>query len=124
MQLELTSDQQMIQDSVRRFVEAEVKPHARDWDKSCQFPAKAVKGLAELGLMGMFVEPELGGSGLDAVSATIAIEEIARHDGSLALSVAAHNELAIGHVRLAGTKAQKERFLPAMAAGEKLGRGR
>ena len=121
MHLELTEDQRMIQDSVRRFVEAQVEPTAASLDESCEFPHAAVKGLADLGIMGMFVEPEYGGTGLDYVSGTIAIEEVARHDGSLALTVASHNSLCIGHIRVGGSEAQKKKWLPALASGERLG---
>jgi alkylation response protein AidB-like acyl-CoA dehydrogenase len=121
LDFEHSGDQRMIQESVRRFAEAEVKPHAREWDRTGAFPKAAVRGLAELGLMGMFVEAEYGGAALDMVAGTIALEEIARHDGSLALTVASHNSLAIGHLRRAASAAQKQRWLPALASGEKLG---
>ena len=121
MQLELTEDQRMIQDSVRRFVEAEVKPRAAELDESCAFPWDAVRGLAKLGMMGMLTDPEYGGAGLDTISSTLVIEEIARHDGSLALTVAAHNGLCSGHIRQAGNVAQKKKYLPLLASAEKLG---
>jgi len=121
MDLELNDDQRMIQESVRRFAESEVKPRASELDEKCEFPWDAVRGLSDLGIMGMFVEPEYGGSGLDYVSGTIAIEEIARHDASLALTVASHNSLCIGHLRVAGTEDQKQKWLPDLAAGKKLG---
>jgi alkylation response protein AidB-like acyl-CoA dehydrogenase len=121
MNLELTDDQRMIQENLRRFSESEVKPRASALDESCEFPWDAVRELSNLGIMGMFVEPEYGGSGLDYVSGTIAIEEIARHDASLALTIASHNSLCIGHIRVAGTEAQKKKWLPDLAAGKKLG---
>lgn len=121
MFLELNDDQRMIQESVRRFADEKVGPTATALDESCEFPWEAVRGLSELGLMGMFVEPEYGGSGLDYVSGTIAMEEIARHDGSLALTVASHNSLCIGHIRVAATHEQKQRWLPDLASGKKLG---
>ncbi|MEE2903590.1 MAG: acyl-CoA dehydrogenase family protein [Myxococcota bacterium] len=121
MNLELTEDQKMIQESIRRFAESEVKPRAAELDEKCEFPWSAVKGLSELGMMGMFVETEYGGSGLDYVSGTIAIEEIARYDASLALTLASHNSLCIGHIRVAGSEEQKKKWLPDLAAGKKLG---
>jgi alkylation response protein AidB-like acyl-CoA dehydrogenase len=121
MDFELSGQERMIQDSVRRFCEAHVKPFAGEWDKKGTFPKEAVKGLAELGLMGMYVDADLGGAALDMASGVIALEEIARYDGSLALTVASHNGLAIGHIRRAGTEAQKKRWLPVLASGEKLG---
>ncbi|MBI2375870.1 MAG: acyl-CoA dehydrogenase family protein [Deltaproteobacteria bacterium] len=121
MFLELSEEQRLIRDSVRRFVEMEVKPHAARFDKNQEFPQAAVKGLSELGLMGMFTSPDLGGAGLDAVTGALVIEEIARHDGSLALTVASHNGLCSAHLRLAGNDEQKRRFLPDLASGKKLG---
>lgn len=121
MRLELTADQQMIQDSVRRFVETEVKPVASKLDQTCEFPWAAVKGLSQLGMMGMTVDPELGGAGLDVISTTIVIEEIARHDASLALTVASHNGLCTGHIKVAGNDEQKKKYLPQLASGSKLG---
>ena len=121
MFLELNDDQRMIQDSVRRFVEDRVAPKAAELDETCTFPHEAVQGLSELGIMGMFVPPEYGGSGLDHVSGTVALEEIARHDASLALTVASHNSLCTGHIQIAGSDDQKKRWLPALASGETLG---
>ncbi|MBI4815014.1 MAG: acyl-CoA dehydrogenase family protein [Deltaproteobacteria bacterium] len=121
MFLELSEEQRLIRDSVRRFVEAEIEPTAGRFDREQRFPFDAVRGLADLGLMGMFTSPELGGAGLDAVTGALVIEEIARHDGSLALTVASHNGLCSAHVRLAGNDEQKRRFLPDLASGRKLG---
>jgi len=121
MFLELNADQQMIQESVRRFVDTEVKPRAGKLDQTGEFPWAAVKGLSELGMMGMTVDPELGGAGLDAISTTVVIEEIARHDASLALTVASHNGLCTGHIKIAGNDAQKKKWLPQLASGQKLG---
>jgi alkylation response protein AidB-like acyl-CoA dehydrogenase len=121
MRLELTADQQMIQETVRRFVEAEVKPVASKYDQSGEFPWPAVRGLSELGMMGMTVDTELGGSALDTISSSIVIEEIARHDASLALTVASHNGLCTGHIKVGGNDAQKKKYLPLLASGKKLG---
>jgi alkylation response protein AidB-like acyl-CoA dehydrogenase len=121
MQLELSDDHKMLQETVRRFVEDEVRPRAAVWDREEKFPWEAVRGLAKLGIMGMHVDPDLGGSGLDAMAGTVVLEEIARHDGSLALTVASHNGLCTGHIRIAGNDAQKKKYLPQLASGEKLG---
>ncbi|MCK6546564.1 acyl-CoA dehydrogenase family protein [Myxococcota bacterium] len=121
MHFELSDDDKMIQESVRRFVDTEVKPHAGAWDKKGELPLPAVRGLAELGLMGMFIPGELGGAGLGMTAGAVAIEEIARHDGSLALTVASHNSLCLGHLMIAANDAQKARWVPALASGEKLG---
>jgi alkylation response protein AidB-like acyl-CoA dehydrogenase len=121
MQLELSEDHRMIQESVRRFCEAEVKPRARELDQKGEFPHDAVRGLAKLGMMGMLTAPEYGGAGLDVLAAALVVEEVARFDGSVALTVSSHNGLASGHIRIAGNEAQKKRFLPPLASGEKLG---
>jgi alkylation response protein AidB-like acyl-CoA dehydrogenase len=121
MQFELREDQRLIQESVRRFMEAEVKPRARQHDVDCSFPWEGVRGVAKLGLMGMLVDPDYGGAGLDVMSATVALEEIGRVDGSLGLTVSSHNGLCISHLRIAGNEAQKRKYLPALVTAEKLG---
>lgn len=118
---ELTEDQRMVADSVRRFVEERVKPKATHYDESCEFPWDHVRGLAELGIFGMHVPESYGGAGFDKVTGSIVIEEVARHDASLALTVASHNGLCTGHIEMFGSEAQKRRYLPDLASGRKLG---
>jgi alkylation response protein AidB-like acyl-CoA dehydrogenase len=110
-----------LQRTVREFCEAEVKPRARDWDRSGRFPLETVKKLGDLGLLGLATSEEYGGAGLDAISVATVVEEVARYDGSLALTVASHNGLCSTHLRLFGSEAQKRRYLPALATGDKLG---
>ncbi|HUB08075.1 MAG TPA: acyl-CoA dehydrogenase family protein [Myxococcales bacterium] len=110
-----------LQRTVREFCEAEVKPRARDWDRSGRFPLETVKKLGDLGLLGLATSEEYGGAGLDAISVATVVEEVARYDGSLALTVASHNGLCSTHLRLFGREAQKRRYLPALATGDKLG---
>jgi alkylation response protein AidB-like acyl-CoA dehydrogenase len=110
-----------LQRTVGDFCEAEVKPQAREWDRRAAFPRDTVRKLGELGLLGLTVPEELGGSGLDALSVATVVETVASYDGSLALTVASHNGLCIGHLRLFGSEAQKQRYLPQLASGEKLG---
>ncbi len=107
--------------TVREFCEAEVAPRAREWDRTGRFPAETVKKLGELGLLGLYVPEEYGGAGLDALAGAAVIEEVARWDGSLALTVASHNGLCSTHLRLFGSEAQKRRYLPPLASGAKLG---
>jgi alkylation response protein AidB-like acyl-CoA dehydrogenase len=109
-----------IQRSVRDFCERQVKPHARAWDESGAFPAEAVRQLGHLGVMGMTVPERYGGSELGALALAVVVEEVARHDGSLALTVASHNGLGTGHILRFGTEAQRERWLPPLARAEKL----
>lgn len=110
-----------LQKTVRDFCEAEVKPFARIWDEEESFPTEAVAKLGELGLLGMAVPEEYGGVGLSALGIATVIEEIARYDGSLALTVASHNGLCTNHIKNFGNEAQKERWLPKLATGEAMG---
>ena len=121
MDFELNAEQAMLRDMVRRFVQDKVVPHARDWDRTATFPRATVKELGHMGLLGICVDPAYGGGGLGAVACAVVIEELARGDGSLALTVASHNGLATGHLQAAGTAAQKERYLRPLAQGEMLG---
>jgi alkylation response protein AidB-like acyl-CoA dehydrogenase len=109
-----------IQRTVRDFCESEVKPHAAKWDAAEAFPHEVVKKLGELGLLGMVVPEEYGGTALGALGIAVVVEEVARHDGSLALTVASHNGLGTSHILKFGSEALRRRYLPALASGEKL----
>lgn len=119
--LELTSDQRAILGPLRDFVKSEVAPGAAERDASGAFPHQLVARLGEMGLLGMQVPERYGGSGLDTATAALVIEEIAAVDGSLCLTVASHNSLCTGHILLAGSEAQRQAWLPDLAAGRKLG---
>jgi alkylation response protein AidB-like acyl-CoA dehydrogenase len=121
MEFELTDEHLQLQRTVRDFCEREVKPHARRWDETAEFPMATVRALGELGVLGMSVPEEYGGAGLDLVGVAVVIEEVARHDGSLALTVASHNGLGTGHLLRFGSEELKRRCLPDLAAGRKLG---
>ena len=116
-----TGEQALLRQSVREFAETEIRPHVREWDESQHFPAELVPKLAALGLMGIQVPEDYGGAGLSAVDYCICIEELARVDPSVSLSVAAHNGLAAAHLLMFGTDAQKRQYLVPLARGEKLG---
>jgi alkylation response protein AidB-like acyl-CoA dehydrogenase len=118
---ELPESHRALQASLRAFCEVQVKPHARAWDHAQQLPVDTVRALGELGVLGMQVSEEYGGAGLDTLAVAVAVEEIARYDGSLALTVASHNGLGTGHLRLFGNLEQKRRYLPRLASGEFLG---
>jgi len=120
MDFQLDDAHRQIQQMVRDFCEEEVKPHARKWDETGEFPFETVRKLGELGLMGITVPEEYGGSGLDMLAVAVIIEEIARYDGSLALTVASHNGLGTSQIRHFGTEAQRQRWVPPLARGEKL----
>src|SRR4030042_4370980 len=107
----------MWRDSIRTFCERIVKPRARHVDETSELNWDAVSMMGPLGLLGLNVPEEFGGSGVDAVSAAIAIEELGRACGSTALSIAAHNGLGCGALALFGTPAQKEKWLRPLATG-------
>lgn len=121
MHPELPESHRALQASLRAFCEERVKPHARAWDHAERVPMDVVQALGELGVLGMQTPEEYGGAGLDTLAVAVAIEEIARHDGSLALTVASHNGLGTGHLRMFGSLELKRRYLPRLATGEYLG---
>jgi alkylation response protein AidB-like acyl-CoA dehydrogenase len=116
----LTDDQQLLARSVRAFAEAEMAPHVRAWDDAQHFPHELLPKLASLGLMGIQIPEALGGAGMSSVDYCLALEELARVDPSIALSVAAHNGLGLAHLAMYGSEAQKQRYVTALAAGDKL----
>ncbi|MGE3176517.1 MAG: acyl-CoA dehydrogenase [Vicinamibacterales bacterium] len=116
-----TPEQELLRRTVREFAETEIRPHVAEWDEAQHFPVELVPRLAELGLMGMQVPEEYGGAGLSAVDYCICIEELARVDPAVALSVAAHNGLCSAHIWMFGTEAQKQRFLVPLASGRHIG---
>jgi alkylation response protein AidB-like acyl-CoA dehydrogenase len=117
----LTEEQQLLKKTVREFAEAEIGPHAREWDEKQEFPRALFGKLGELGLMGVAWPAEYGGSGMSTLDYAIVMEELARVDAGVALSVAAHNSLCSGHIFLAGTEEQKKTYLAPLARGEKVG---
>jgi alkylation response protein AidB-like acyl-CoA dehydrogenase len=120
MNFEPTESQRKLVAMVRDFCLREVKPHAQEWDREERFPREVVAELGELGLLGMAVPEELGGSALDAVSIAMVVEEIARFDGSLALTVASHNGLGTSHLLRFGSEDLRRKYIPDIAAGKKL----
>ncbi len=119
--LTLTDEQQMIQETARRFSDTELAPNAMKLDQTAEYPVEMFKKMGELGFMGLVIPAEYGGTGTDTVSYAIVIEELARGCGSTALGVAAHNSLACGPIVLMGSEAQKKRYLPELASGEAIG---
>ena len=120
MDFRLSDEQELLRRSVREFCEAEIRPNVREWDEAQSFPKALLSKLAELGLMGIQFAPEYGGAGMSAVDYCICIEELARVDPSVSLSVAAHNGLGAAHIAMFGTEEQKKTFLTPLAKGEKL----
>jgi alkylation response protein AidB-like acyl-CoA dehydrogenase len=121
MDFRLAEEQRLLRSSVRQFAETELRPHVREWDDAQHFPVEVIPRLASLGLMGIQVPEAYGGAGLAGIDYCICIEELARVDPSVALSVAAHNGLCAAHILMFGTEAQKRTYLTPLAQGEKLG---
>src|SRR5687768_7560823 len=121
MQLELSEDQRILKEAMREFAVGEIAPGAAERDEHSRFPSELIPKLAEQGLLGIMVPEEYGGSGYDAISSAIILEEIARVDAAVALLVGSHNSLCSGHILLAGSDDQKRKYLPPLATGKKLG---
>jgi hypothetical protein len=121
LDFDLNEEQQLLRKTVRDFAEKELGPHSREWDEQQQFPREVFAKLAELGLMGVCWPAEYGGAGLGTLDWALVMEELARVDASVALSLTAHHSLASAHLFLAGTVEQKKRFLVPLATGEKVG---
>lgn len=119
--LDSSETQQMIIDSVRDFAEQKIRPHIMEWDESQEFPMQVMKQLGELGLMGVLVPEEYGGSGLGYFEYVSAIIELSRVDPSVGLSMAAHNSLCTNHILEFGSEEQKQKYLPKLASGEWIG---
>jgi len=121
LSFELSEDQQLIRDTVREFVERHVAPGVIERDQQKEFPHEIIEMLADQQLLGMVYEEQYGGGDVDYISYMLALEEIARWDASLALTVGSHTSLCAGHIDLAATHEQKMEFLKPLASGEKLG---
>ncbi len=121
MDFRYRKEQLLVRDTVRDFVRARIAPNADSWNEAGAFPPELVKELGGLGLTGLAVPTEFGGARLDLLTVTLVMEELGAGDGSVALTLAAHNSLCIGHLLLAADDEQKRRWLPPLAAGEHLG---
>jgi alkylation response protein AidB-like acyl-CoA dehydrogenase len=120
MDFRLTDEQELLRRSVREFAETEIRPHVMEWDEKQAFPKELIPKLAALGLMGIQFPEEFGGAAMSSVDYCIAIEELARVDPSVCLSVAAHNGLGAAHISMFGTDEQKRKYLTPLAQGERL----
>lgn len=116
-----TENQMMVTRMTRDFAEKHIRPYVMEWDESQTFPVETFKQLGEMGLMGVLVPEEYGGSGLGYQEYVSIISEIAKVCGSIGLSVAAHNSLCTGHILAFGNEEQKRRWLPKLATGEWIG---
>jgi alkylation response protein AidB-like acyl-CoA dehydrogenase len=118
---EVGENQKMIAQMVRDFGAKEIKPYMMQWDETQEFPISVFRKLGELGLMGVMVPHEYGGSGFGYLEYVTAISEVAKIDGSIGLSLAAHNSLCTGHILQFANEDQKQHYLPKLATGEHLG---
>ncbi len=110
-----------VAESARNFARQYIQPHLMEWDESQEFPVHIFKELGKLGMMGVFVPEEYGGTGLGYFEYSVVIQEIAKVCGSIGLSVAAHNSLCTGHILAFGSEEQKKKYLPKLATAEHIG---
>jgi butyryl-CoA dehydrogenase len=119
--MKISKEHEEFRARIRDFAEGEIEPKAKELDATGQFPFDTVKKLGEMGFLGMVVPEEYGGSGLDTVSYSIAVEEVSRVCGSTGITVAAHNSLGLYPIFLFGNEEQKKKYIPDLASGKKLG---
>lgn len=121
MDLDLTEEQRLFKEMVRDFADKEIAPQAEELDEKGEFPYEVQAKMADLGLFGLPITEEYGGSGADLVTYAIGVEEISRISASLGITMAAHTSLGTMPIYLFGTEEQKQRWIPPLATGEKLG---
>ena len=121
MNFQFSEEQELIAASARDYAEQYIRPHIMEWDESQHFPKDVLQKAGEMGFMGIFIPEEYGGSGLGYHEYAAIIEEIAKVDPSIGLSVAAHNSLCTGHIYYFGNEKQKKKWLPKLASGEWIG---
>jgi alkylation response protein AidB-like acyl-CoA dehydrogenase len=121
MNFDLNENQIMIQQMIRDFAEKEIKPNLLEWDEKEHFPVDVMKKLGDLGVLGIYIPEQYGGSGFSYDEYVTALIELGKVCGGLGLSVAAHNSLCTGHIYYHGSEEQKQRFLPKLASGEFIG---
>jgi short/branched chain acyl-CoA dehydrogenase len=120
LNFELDSEHELVRSTVREFAQERVAPLAEELDRESRFPTELVAGMAELGLMGMTIPEEYGGAGADTLAYAIAVEELARVDSSVAITMAAHHSLGTLPIFYFGTEEQRRRWLPKLASGTQL----
>jgi len=120
MDVRLSDDQELLRRSIREFAESELRPHVMEWDEAQQFPRTLLAQCAQLGLMGIQFAERYGGAAMSSVDYCVCIEELARVDPSVCLSIAAHNGLGAAHIAMFGTEDQKQSYLVPLATGQRL----
>ena len=121
MDFAFTEEQELLRRSVRAFAESEIRPHVMRYDESQEFPFPIVRKAADHGYYGVLFPEELGGAGLGYVAYVIVVEELSRVDGSIGISVAAHNSLCTNHIFACGNDDQRRRYVPKLASGDWIG---
>lgn len=121
MNFETSEITQQVAQTARDFAQQKIQPHVMEWDEKQEFPVHIFKELGQLGIMGVLVPEKYGGAGLSYFEYKTIIEEIAKVDGSIGLSVAAHNSLCTGHILLFANEEQKQKYLPKLATAEWIG---
>ncbi|MCY4167413.1 MAG: isovaleryl-CoA dehydrogenase [Rhodobacter sp.] len=121
MDFDLGEDVGALRDAVRRWAQERVRPLAAEIDRTNAFPAELWREMGQLGILGITVGEEFGGAGMGYLAHTVAVEEVARASASVSLSYGAHSNLCVNQIRLNGTPEQRERFLPGLVSGERVG---
>ncbi len=114
----LTEEQEQLRREIRTFAAREIVPNIMKWDEASEFPLATIKELGKLGLLGVIFPPKYGGAGLGYVDYALAVEELSAVDGSLGITVAAHNSLGTNHIFLSGNELQRRKYIPLLASGE------
>jgi hypothetical protein len=121
VEFSLTDEQQQLRRTLREFAEGEIAPHVMEWDEASQFPSEIIPKLASMGFLGAIFPEKYGGAGMGYLEYAIIIEELSRVDGSVGITVAAHNSLCTNHIFKFGTEEQKRKYVVPLAQGRKLG---
>src|SRR5215213_10538116 len=114
MNFNLTENKKLIAEAVRKFGEANIRPHVMEWDEAQHFPVDLFRKMGDIGLMGVIIPQEYGGAGLGYLEYVTAISEVSKICGSIGLSMAAHNSLCSGHILAFGNETQKKKYLPKL----------
>lgn len=114
----LTEEQEQLRKEIRDFAAREIAPHVMEWDEASEFPLATIKKLGAMGLLGVIFPQEYGGAEMGYVDYVLAIEELSAVDGSIGITVAAHNSLGSNHIFIAGNEAQRRKYIPRLASGE------
>ena len=121
MDFQLPDHVEALREEVRKFAEKEIRPHVMEWDEAKTFPTQVMKQLGEMGMMGVIFPEEYGGAGMGYIEYAVVVEELSRVDGSVGISIAAHNSLCSNHIYAMGSEAQKQKYLVPLASGKAIG---